>query len=63
MGVGVKGESLGGGWLRVTGWGLRVGVADRVKLWWKSWRLGLEWDLGVNLKIRLGVHLGIQGLI
>ena len=44
--------------LRVVGWGLRVGIADRVNLWWKSWRLGLEWDLGVNLKVRSGVNLG-----
>ena len=60
--MGVKDEGLGDGWLRVVGWGLRVGFADRVKLWWKSW-LGLEWDLGVNLKVRLGVNLEIQGLI
>ena len=38
--IGIKGEGLGGG--LVVKWGLRVGGADRVKLWWKSWRFGLE---------------------
>ena len=37
--MGIKGEGLGGGLVK---WGLRVGGADRVKLWWKSWRFGLE---------------------